>query len=192
MHIGIDGACWSNRRGYGRFLRELLEALATEDRENRYTIFFDSGVSADFHFADRFRSVAVGTGVAVSEAASVNGRRSVPDLLRMSRAVARERPDRVPAPDSGRGIRLVLVDSFALDLWHQFVRFDEADTNHDEQVDSRELTDALARATSEAPSRLVADLVIDALDTDHDRQISRRESDQARSSRRPPRGGQTP
>jgi glycosyltransferase involved in cell wall biosynthesis len=93
MHIGIDGACWANRRGYGRFLRELLEALAAVDRENRYTIFFDSGSFQDFHLAERFRPVVVETSAAVGEAASVSGHRSLSDLLRMSRAVRRERLD---------------------------------------------------------------------------------------------------
>src|SRR5262245_44992708 len=36
MRIGIDGCCWSNRRGYGRFTRELLTALAEYDRSNQY------------------------------------------------------------------------------------------------------------------------------------------------------------
>ena len=27
LRIGIDGSCWANRRGYGRFTRELLCAL---------------------------------------------------------------------------------------------------------------------------------------------------------------------
>ena len=104
-------------------------------------------------------------------------------------AFAHEHPERVPAPDSGRGIRIVLVDAFALDLWRQFVRFDEADTNRDEMVDSSELASALARATSESPSPLVADLVIQAIDTDNDRRISRNESEQAVRSLRPPRSG---
>lgn len=93
MHIGIDGACWANRRGYGRFLRELLEALAAVDRDNRYTIFFDSGSYRDFHLGKRFHPVIVPTSEAVGEAASVSGRRSFGDLLRMSRAVRRERLD---------------------------------------------------------------------------------------------------
>jgi glycosyltransferase involved in cell wall biosynthesis len=93
MHIGIDGACWANRRGYGRFLRELLEAIASVDRENRYTIFFDSGVDGGFHLGERFTPVAVRTAVSVSGAASASGHRSLADLLRMSRAVSRERLD---------------------------------------------------------------------------------------------------
>jgi glycosyltransferase involved in cell wall biosynthesis len=93
MNIGIDGACWANRRGYGRFLRELLAAVASVDRENRYTIFFDSAPHGDFDLGDRFRSVLVGTSATVSEAANASGRRSLKDLLRMSRAVSRERLD---------------------------------------------------------------------------------------------------
>jgi glycosyltransferase involved in cell wall biosynthesis len=90
MNIGIDGACWANRRGYGRFLRELLEAVAIVDRVNRYTVFFDAAVPPDFQLGDRFRPVVVPTSATVAEAASASGRRSLGDLWRMSRAVARE------------------------------------------------------------------------------------------------------
>lgn len=35
--IGIDGRCWLNRRGYGRYTRNLLKALARRDDEDRYS-----------------------------------------------------------------------------------------------------------------------------------------------------------
>ncbi|RYE89210.1 MAG: hypothetical protein EOO75_12210 [Myxococcales bacterium] len=101
-------------------------------------------------------------------------------------AFGREHPGRVPAPDSGRGIRLVLVDSFALDLWRQLVNFDQADTNRDGLLDAEELATAIALATSESPSQLVADLVLHAVDTDHDQLISRAEADVASRPSRPP------
>lgn len=101
-------------------------------------------------------------------------------------AFGRDHPGRVPAPDSGRGIRLVLVDAFALDLWRQLVRFDEADTNGDGALDAQELAAAIALATSESPSALVADLVLQAVDTDRDQLISRAEADAASRPSRPP------
>ena len=33
MRIGIDGGTWSNRRGYGRFLRELVGAVSAVQRQ---------------------------------------------------------------------------------------------------------------------------------------------------------------
>ena len=32
MRIGIDATSWSNTRGYGRFTRELVEAMVAEGR----------------------------------------------------------------------------------------------------------------------------------------------------------------
>lgn len=90
MHIGIDGGCWTNKRGYGRFLREMLEALAAEDRENRYSVFLDAAAWPEYHLGGRFRAVRVQTRRAVSQAAHAGGRRSLADVLRMSRAAARE------------------------------------------------------------------------------------------------------
>ncbi len=93
MHIGIDGGCWTNRRGYGRFLREMLAALAVEDRENQYSVFLDSAAYPEFHLGEPFRAVRVGTRQPVAQAAHAGGRRSLPDVLRMSCAVAGERLD---------------------------------------------------------------------------------------------------
>lgn len=93
MHIGVDGGCWTNRRGYGRFLRELLEAVARADRTNTYSVFLDESARSQFHLNGNFRPVVVeGTG-SVDKAATSEGRRPVADLVRMSRAVGRVKPD---------------------------------------------------------------------------------------------------
>src|SRR5207244_149041 len=93
MRIGIDGGCWSNRRGYGRFLRELLEALLKLDAGHHYTIFLDRASRHSFPLDGSIEPVLVPTAHGVSEAATSEGRRSVADLLRMSWAVARRRLD---------------------------------------------------------------------------------------------------
>ena len=41
MNIGIDASCWANRRGYGRYTRELLRELFALDRANNYSLFLD-------------------------------------------------------------------------------------------------------------------------------------------------------
>jgi glycosyltransferase involved in cell wall biosynthesis len=88
MRIGIDGACWTNRRGYGRFLRELASALARVDCANEYVLFLDSATEALPPAVWETRHVGVGRPAA--EAARFDGRRSLADLWRMRRAAAAE------------------------------------------------------------------------------------------------------
>jgi alpha-1,3-rhamnosyl/mannosyltransferase len=87
MRIGIDATCWGNWRGYGRFTRSLVRALLEIDASNEYVLFFDSPYPDR---PSRARSVLVPTSRRQVEAASAESRRSIPDLLRMTAAVARE------------------------------------------------------------------------------------------------------
>lgn len=41
LHVGVDATSWSNERGFGRFTRSLLAALAVRDSGFRYTLLFD-------------------------------------------------------------------------------------------------------------------------------------------------------
>ena len=41
LHVGIDATTWDNDRGFGRFTRELVTALAARDTGFRYTLVFD-------------------------------------------------------------------------------------------------------------------------------------------------------
>ena len=93
MRIGIDGGCWTNRRGYGRYLRELVAALARLDAGHEYVVFLDSGADRNEAWPKPFEPRFVSTRVETAEAARADGRRSVPDVLRMSLAAARERFD---------------------------------------------------------------------------------------------------
>ncbi len=89
LRVGIDGGCWANRRGYGRFLRELLKALARRDDSIEYTIFLDSEAWKSFDLHESIRAELVKTSSRVGGAATAAGRRSFRDVLRMSVAVAR-------------------------------------------------------------------------------------------------------
>jgi len=40
-HVGIDATTWPNERGFGRFTRELVKALAARESGFRYTLVFD-------------------------------------------------------------------------------------------------------------------------------------------------------
>lgn len=47
IHVGVDATCWGNDRGFGRFTRELVTALAKRDTGFRYTLLFDQLPEAD-------------------------------------------------------------------------------------------------------------------------------------------------
>jgi hypothetical protein len=50
MRIGIDGGCWSNRRGFGRFTRCIVGEMVRRRPEHRYVLVIDrpSLETADF------------------------------------------------------------------------------------------------------------------------------------------------
>jgi alpha-1,3-rhamnosyl/mannosyltransferase len=87
LHIGVDASCWRNTRGYGRYSRALLGSLVRIDRANTYTLVVDAPECVET-LPQRARSRLVRTSIPTAEAASAEGRRSVPDMLRMSRALS--------------------------------------------------------------------------------------------------------
>jgi glycosyltransferase involved in cell wall biosynthesis len=89
LRIGIDGGCWLNRRGYGRYTRSLLSALAQCKEDDQYFIFVDRETAGAPDLPARFHKVVVPTRETQAEAASASGHRSVSDLCRMGWAVAR-------------------------------------------------------------------------------------------------------
>jgi glycosyltransferase involved in cell wall biosynthesis len=89
MRIGIDGSCLSNRRGFGRFARRLLEAMSRQPIHHRFTVFVDQPSAGAVEVPERFDRVVVEVGEAPSRAASARGRRRWRDLWTMGRAVAR-------------------------------------------------------------------------------------------------------
>lgn len=93
MRIGIDGGSWSNRRGYGRFLREIVQALAENAAQHEYVIFLDQAGADTFAPLNRFKTRVVSLTRQIGAAATNDGNRSLGDLARMGRAVARERLD---------------------------------------------------------------------------------------------------
>ena len=93
MRIGLDGGCWLNRRGYGRFSRSLLKALARRDDGDQYVLFVDPQTAEEPDLPPSFEKVVVRTDRPPAQAASATGRRGLPDLWRMGRTVARHRLD---------------------------------------------------------------------------------------------------
>jgi glycosyltransferase involved in cell wall biosynthesis len=100
MRIGIDGGCLANRRGFGRFAREVLAALARIDTGHEFVVFVDRPSLGSAPVPEGFATVAVEVKRAPSRAASAEGRRSVGDMLAFSRTIARSGCDLVYFPAS--------------------------------------------------------------------------------------------
>jgi glycosyltransferase involved in cell wall biosynthesis len=98
MRIGIDGSCLANRRGFGRFARQMLAALAEAPSRHEFVVFVDRPSSPGVHVPGRFERVEVELGEAPSRAASASGRRRIGDMLAMGRAVARTGLDLIYFP----------------------------------------------------------------------------------------------
>jgi len=77
---------------------------------------------------------------------------------------ASEHPERIPPAGSGRDVKLVLVEAFALALWRGLGGFDAVDADKDGVISVSEIAAALARATNEPASPITAGLVLGALD----------------------------
>ena len=98
MRIGIDGGCLANRRGFGRFARQTIDALAQADSPHEFLVFVDRPSADAVTLPESFRRVVVAVGEAPSVAASSTGRRSITDLLAMGRAVSRANLDLIYFP----------------------------------------------------------------------------------------------
>lgn len=91
LRIGIDACCWANNRGYGRFTRELLRALVAQAPDDEFVCFVDPALAARFDLkGSNVRVVVVPQRTAPTDAATSAGHRSPGDMLRFTRAVARE------------------------------------------------------------------------------------------------------
>lgn len=87
--IGIDGSCWLNPRGFGRYTRELICAIARLDCRNRYFLLLDKPTALRIDPKDippKMELVTVPTTSPAAMAASATGHRPLRDLLRMSQA----------------------------------------------------------------------------------------------------------
>jgi hypothetical protein len=93
-------------------------------------------------------------------------------------AFAREHPERVPPRDSGRELKIVLLDALARSLWQSLGRFEELDADDDLRVSADELRAAIRRSTHAPPVVPLVDGILRTLDADRDGYISRGESDE--------------
>lgn len=94
MKIGVDASCWVNGRGYGRFTRELLPRMVEASPGDTFSFFIDEAHTDRFRIeAANVEVIGVALGTSPTEAASADSSRSPGDMLKMTRAVKRARPD---------------------------------------------------------------------------------------------------
>ncbi|MFO0839366.1 MAG: glycosyltransferase family 1 protein [Phycisphaerae bacterium] len=93
MRIGIDASSWSNKRGFGRFTRELLTALARNAGDDEIVLLVDRQTADASQFPVGWKLIVADTTVAPTQAAAADGRRSLRDMWAMRRAAAREPVD---------------------------------------------------------------------------------------------------
>jgi hypothetical protein len=94
VKIGVDASCWINGRGYGRYSRELLRRMVDREPDAEWVFFMDPETAGGFDLeAPNVRRAVSDPGVTPARAAAANGSRGMADLLRLTGAVARERPD---------------------------------------------------------------------------------------------------
>jgi alpha-1,3-rhamnosyl/mannosyltransferase len=87
LHVGIDATSWANDRGFGRFTRELLTALAARNTGFRYTLLFDR--EPDHSPPPGVSIIAARTKRTLTESAVGDTSRSIFYLWRMGQ-IARE------------------------------------------------------------------------------------------------------
>lgn len=92
MKIAVDAACLANGRGYGRFARELLQAMIVQAPDDEFVLFADRR-AADKVDMEGVRVVVVEQGTSPTIAAAADSARSPADMFRFTRAVWRERAD---------------------------------------------------------------------------------------------------
>jgi glycosyltransferase involved in cell wall biosynthesis len=125
MRIGVDASCWQNNRGYGRHARALLSELARLDEGNHYTFFLDSTERIET-LPSRIEPRIARASSPAAVAAASDGRRSIRDLLRMSRAMSDSRFDLLLfptiysyAPVFSRARKIVLIHDVIAETYPQ-------------------------------------------------------------------------
>lgn len=93
MKIGVDACCWGNKRGFGRFTRELLQALLTIDNSNRYLFFIDNKTSDIDDIPEGVETIITKTEYSQVKAAAADGRRSFNDIWAMTHEVFQHKVD---------------------------------------------------------------------------------------------------
>jgi glycosyltransferase involved in cell wall biosynthesis len=89
MRIGIDACTWANRRGYGRFTRQLVMSMVAEHPQHTFVLVVDRHTASESKFPEGAQIEIVQTQKQPTQAASADGCRSPADLWKLSRTVSR-------------------------------------------------------------------------------------------------------
>jgi glycosyltransferase involved in cell wall biosynthesis len=100
MRITIDGSCWPNRRGFGRFTRSLVAEMRRRDDRNDYCLVIDEQSAKGSTFPEGIDIIPVRLGEPPARAAGADNRRTLRDMWRMSRRTRATRCDVVFFPAS--------------------------------------------------------------------------------------------
>jgi alpha-1,3-rhamnosyl/mannosyltransferase len=91
IHVGVDATSWTNERGFGRFTRSLLRALAERDAGFGYTLLFDRAPPGDLPANTAVRCAA--TTDTLTQSAVGSSSRSLAYLWTMGQLARKERFD---------------------------------------------------------------------------------------------------
>src|SRR5262249_33086016 len=97
MRFLIDATGWTNRRGYGRFIRNAVGRLVESDADARYVLLVDRATAQPPRPGEA-EIVVVETRKAPVTAAAEGSARGIADLVRFTRASRRIRPDALLFP----------------------------------------------------------------------------------------------
>jgi glycosyltransferase involved in cell wall biosynthesis len=98
MKLAIDATCWNNRRGFGRFARELITAMAVARGDRQLVLLTDSHSASTATFPTGVDVCRVQVSAPPIEAASADGARNLLDLWRFRQATDRLHPDAIFFP----------------------------------------------------------------------------------------------
>jgi alpha-1,3-rhamnosyl/mannosyltransferase len=95
MRLGIDATSWANKRGYGRFAREIIPAMAALAPHDELVCFLDQASLDTFDVTSPnvTRVFVSNLSAPPSRAASANEHRGLWDMARMTSAVQRANVD---------------------------------------------------------------------------------------------------
>ena len=124
MRIGIDGSCWANQRGFGRFTRCLVSEMVARHPHHDYVLVMDAPSAASVDGLPAGVDVrTVEVGVSPTRAAAADGSRRIGDMARMGYAARQVVSDAFffPAtysyyPVPGRAVVVTVHDAIAEEL----------------------------------------------------------------------------
>lgn len=96
--ILIDGGCWANERGFGRFARCLVSAMAPLAHTGELMLLIDAESEAAHPVPAGLDIRRVTSSASPSVAAAAGGARTIPDLLRFARSAREAHPSVVFFP----------------------------------------------------------------------------------------------